>query len=163
MHCHYGTNKRAPRWTFTDPCKPEVPGRSQRPFTLVLVYPHQSSMGNYSNWYLNYLSNTLYLPAGIRKSSIFQNVKFDLIFKCKLVSEGFKYCFLSKLSVNIVLSSYRENDQYAKLSAFSIPIDKFFPLFLVNTYLKATSNSSSVHWCCRLSRNILADFSTDLP
>ena len=24
MHCHSGTNKRAPRWTFTDPCKPEV-------------------------------------------------------------------------------------------------------------------------------------------
>ena len=24
MHCHCGTNKKAPRWTFTDPCKPEV-------------------------------------------------------------------------------------------------------------------------------------------
>ena len=24
MHCHCGTNYRAPRWTFTDPCKPEV-------------------------------------------------------------------------------------------------------------------------------------------
>ena len=24
MHWHYGTNNRAPRWTFTDPCKPEV-------------------------------------------------------------------------------------------------------------------------------------------
>ena len=24
MHCHFGTNNRAPRWTFTDPCKPEV-------------------------------------------------------------------------------------------------------------------------------------------
>ena len=24
MHCHSGTNNRAPRWTFTDPCKPEV-------------------------------------------------------------------------------------------------------------------------------------------
>ena len=23
MHCHCGTNNRAPRWTFTDPCKPE--------------------------------------------------------------------------------------------------------------------------------------------
>ena len=22
MHCHCGTNNRAPRWTFTDPCKP---------------------------------------------------------------------------------------------------------------------------------------------
>ena len=24
MHCHCGTNSRAPRWTFTDPCNPEV-------------------------------------------------------------------------------------------------------------------------------------------
>ena len=24
MHCYCGTNNRAPRWTFTDPCKPEV-------------------------------------------------------------------------------------------------------------------------------------------
>ena len=24
MHCHCGTNNRAPRWTFTDPCKTEV-------------------------------------------------------------------------------------------------------------------------------------------
>ena len=24
MHCHCGTNNRAPRWTLTDPCKPEV-------------------------------------------------------------------------------------------------------------------------------------------
>ena len=24
MHCNCGTNNRAPRWTFTDPCKPEV-------------------------------------------------------------------------------------------------------------------------------------------
>ena len=24
MHCHFGTNNRAPRWTITDPCKPEV-------------------------------------------------------------------------------------------------------------------------------------------
>ena len=24
MHCHCGTNNRAPRWTFTDPWKPEV-------------------------------------------------------------------------------------------------------------------------------------------
>ena len=24
MHFHCGPNNRAPRWTFTDPCKPEV-------------------------------------------------------------------------------------------------------------------------------------------
>ena len=30
MYCHCGTNNRAPRWTFTDPCKPEVrPGAQE--------------------------------------------------------------------------------------------------------------------------------------
>ena len=30
MHCHCGTNNRARRWTFTDPCKPEVrPGAQE--------------------------------------------------------------------------------------------------------------------------------------
>ena len=24
MHCHCGTNNRAPQWTLTNPCKPEV-------------------------------------------------------------------------------------------------------------------------------------------
>ena len=28
MHCHCGTNNRAPRWTFTDPSKPEVRPRA---------------------------------------------------------------------------------------------------------------------------------------
>ena len=31
MHCHCCTNNRAPRWTFTDPCKPEErPGARQK-------------------------------------------------------------------------------------------------------------------------------------
>ena len=30
MHCHCDTNNRAPRWTFTDPCKPELrPGAQE--------------------------------------------------------------------------------------------------------------------------------------
>ena len=30
MHCHWGTKNRAPRWTFTNPCKPEVrPGTQE--------------------------------------------------------------------------------------------------------------------------------------
>ena len=32
MHCHCGTNNRAPRWTVTDPCKPEArPGAMEEP------------------------------------------------------------------------------------------------------------------------------------
>ena len=31
MHCHCDTNNRAPRWTFTDPCKAEVrPGAREQ-------------------------------------------------------------------------------------------------------------------------------------
>ena len=30
MHRHCGTNNRAPQWTFTDPCKPEVRLRAER-------------------------------------------------------------------------------------------------------------------------------------
>ena len=29
MHRHCGTNNRAPRWTFTYPCKQKVSGRRQ--------------------------------------------------------------------------------------------------------------------------------------
>ena len=32
MHCHCGTNNRVPRWTFTDPRKPEArPGAREEP------------------------------------------------------------------------------------------------------------------------------------
>ena len=41
MHCHCDTNNRAPRWTFTDPCKPEVrPGaREESAFPAWLAAP----------------------------------------------------------------------------------------------------------------------------
>ena len=36
MHCHCGINNRAPRWTFTDPCKPEVrPGAREEIKTFI--------------------------------------------------------------------------------------------------------------------------------
>ena len=44
MHCHCGTNNRAPRWTFTDPCKLEVrPGAREESaspawFIIILLY-----------------------------------------------------------------------------------------------------------------------------
>ena len=45
MHWHCGTNNRAPRWTFTDPCKPEVrtrlPGRSQASSCLASRTRHE--------------------------------------------------------------------------------------------------------------------------
>ena len=41
MHCHCGTNNKAPLWTFTDPCKPEViPGaREESAFPAWLAAP----------------------------------------------------------------------------------------------------------------------------
>ena len=41
MHCHCGTNNRAPQLTFTDPCKPEVrPGaREESPSPVWLAAP----------------------------------------------------------------------------------------------------------------------------
>ena len=38
MHRHCGTNNRAPRWTFTDPCKPEVRPGAREEYQLVLRY-----------------------------------------------------------------------------------------------------------------------------
>ena len=37
MHCHCGTNNRAPRWTFTDPCKPGAREESASPARLEVV------------------------------------------------------------------------------------------------------------------------------
>ena len=46
MHCHYGTNNRAPRWTFTDPCQPEVrPGaREESASPAWLAAPAMNAM-----------------------------------------------------------------------------------------------------------------------
>ena len=47
MHCHCGTNNRAPRWTFTDPCKPEVrPGaREESASPAWLAAPAMNARG----------------------------------------------------------------------------------------------------------------------
>ena len=38
MHCHCGTKNRAPRWTFTDPCKPEVrPGAREESISIKTI------------------------------------------------------------------------------------------------------------------------------
>ena len=38
MHCHCGYNNRAQRWTFTDPCKPEVrPGAREESASPALL------------------------------------------------------------------------------------------------------------------------------
>ena len=47
MHCHCGTNNRPPRWTFTDPCKPEVrPGaREESASPAWLAAPAMNARG----------------------------------------------------------------------------------------------------------------------
>ena len=40
MHCHCGTNNRAPRWTFMDPCKQEVrPGAREESASPACLAP----------------------------------------------------------------------------------------------------------------------------
>ena len=40
MYRHCGTNNRAPRWTFTDPCKPEVrPGAREETKFVHIISP----------------------------------------------------------------------------------------------------------------------------
>ena len=43
MHCHCGTNNRAPRWTFTDPCKPEVRPGAREESVHITNFPFLSS------------------------------------------------------------------------------------------------------------------------
>ena len=47
MHCHCGTNNRALRWTFTDPCKPEVRPGVQEESVLQIA----------EEWYFHFLKD----------------------------------------------------------------------------------------------------------
>ena len=53
MHCHCGTNNRAPRWTFTDPYKPEVrPGaREESASPAWLAAPAMNARGRIKGIY----------------------------------------------------------------------------------------------------------------
>ena len=44
MHCHCGTNNRAPRWTFTDPCKPEVRPGAREDGPMIIPIPMMVAM-----------------------------------------------------------------------------------------------------------------------
>ena len=61
MHCHCGTNNRAPRWTFTDPCKLEVrPGAREESW---LAAP---AINAHTKISLSYLSITNFFSPIIR-------------------------------------------------------------------------------------------------
>ena len=48
MHCHCSTNNRAPRCTFTDPCKPEVrPGAREEAASPASVVKLKMVTGTY--------------------------------------------------------------------------------------------------------------------
>ena len=64
MHCHCGTNNRAPRWTFMDPCKPEVrPGaREESASPAWLAAPAKFQMGHdESRRTVDKIFNSLYM------------------------------------------------------------------------------------------------------
>ena len=54
MHCHSGSNNRAPLWTFTDPCKPEVrPGyRDESASPAWLAAPAMNARKNNKSLYI---------------------------------------------------------------------------------------------------------------
>ena len=70
MHCHCGANNRAPRWTFTDPCKPDVrpgareklaspawlaaPAMNARDTTKVYIWRLDIGKGNKCDKYVRY-------------------------------------------------------------------------------------------------------------
>ena len=70
MHCHCGTNNRAPRWTFTDPCKPEVrPGaREESASPAWLAAPAMNARDTKLQWE----SNT-----DIKKTQTFGGTQLD--------------------------------------------------------------------------------------
>ena len=47
MHCHFGTNNRALRWTFTDPCKPEEESASPAWLAAPAVNARDTTKGIY--------------------------------------------------------------------------------------------------------------------
>ena len=57
MHCHCGTNNSAPRWTFMDPCKPEVrPGaREESASPAWLATPAMNAKNPKFDPYMSYL------------------------------------------------------------------------------------------------------------
>ena len=74
MHCHCGTNNRAPRWTFPDPCKPEVrPGnREESASPAWLAAPA-----------MNACDTTISNGTSVEQSKYFRQRNFFPWFKCK--------------------------------------------------------------------------------
>ena len=75
MHCQCGTNNRAPRWTFTDPCKPEVrPGareESASPAWLAapVMNPIDTTKGKYEHFLLGLIPGvTLKIDSHCKKN-----------------------------------------------------------------------------------------------
>ena len=53
MHYHCGTNNRAPRWTFTDPYKPEVrPGAREESASPVWQAAHTMNASDTTKVYI---------------------------------------------------------------------------------------------------------------
>ena len=77
MHCYCGTNNRAPRWKFTDPCKPEVrPGAPEESVSPVwLAAPAMNARDTtkgtfYEPFRLVFKSKKLNWPNIVRQSTI---------------------------------------------------------------------------------------------
>ena len=89
IHCHCGTYNRAPRWTFTDPCKPEVrPGaweESVSPAWLAAPamnardttsHSHNTQGKRHNNTWVEPLAGNYYQLHTAKGTSVKKNVKY---------------------------------------------------------------------------------------
>ena len=67
MHCHCGTNNRAPRWTFTDPCKP---GETRCPGVYSLR-PQISFVREFSNFSRKFKNKNFLREVRVCENSVF--------------------------------------------------------------------------------------------
>ena len=93
MHRHCGINKRAPWWTFTDPCKPEVrPGaREESASPAWLAAP---AMNARTLMFANTHYNTHFNIQVINQTSIVTKVLIITVFCIMLMACLAYICFL---------------------------------------------------------------------
>ena len=144
MHCHCGTNNRAPRWTFTDPCKPEVrPGAREE--SACPAWPAAHAM------------NARDTTEGMIKSTYSLNMSYTHLFWLhKSLDADWK-----KTNVN-TLWSYRWNFKVADLIDVRTPIFFVWNLRFVNKGLSPTWAALFVtyswKWCTNEWHSISAFF-----
>ena len=78
MHCHCGTNNRVPRWTFTDPCKPEVrPGAREESASPAWLAAPAMNARDITKVYMDQELTDLWKDKSNKNERIFINLAID--------------------------------------------------------------------------------------